>query len=219
MTSVRDDEIKNILDEFCKEMEKIKSELPREISERPQAEQLEAFARLLKSEQHKLAKSFKDPLELKKLINDQIAKEAVQIVREVSNQGEYKGKFNVITVNSNDEVTPNTILFYNSIAKKRHINKEGTLYKQFEESIKKRIEISSNRDNSYRVTRGVKLTIAAGVGLLSFILYKFRDTGGLGIFPGYKKVAASTLSSGEPTGFEIQQLPFTSRSSYGRKSA
>ena len=93
MTSIIDDETKSILDEFCEEMDKIKSELPKQIAETSESEQLETFARLLKSEQQKLAKSFKDPLELK-LINDEIAKEAIQILREVSNQGEYKGAFN-----------------------------------------------------------------------------------------------------------------------------
>lgn len=203
MTSIIDDETKSILDEFCKEMDKIKSELPKQIAETSESEQLETFARLLKSEQQKLAKSFKDPLELK-LINDEIAKEAIQILREVSNQGEYKGAFNVITVKSNDNVKSDTILFYNSITKKRHINKEATVYKQFQDKIKHRINISSNRDNSSSFSRYTKLTIAAGLGLCSFIYYKFRDSGvdimGYG-FTGYKKKAASAFSSG-PTGFE-----------------
>tara|TARA_B100000963_G_scaffold271266_1_gene239447 strand:- start:772 stop:9342 length:8571 start_codon:yes stop_codon:yes gene_type:complete len=191
-------EVNSVIKEFCREMDEIRNHLPKEISEIPESQQLETFARLIKFEQHKLAKSFKDPLELK-LINDQIAKEAIQIITEVSNHSKFKGKFNVITVKSDDDVTPDTILFYNSTTRKRHINKEGTLYKQFQESINKRIDISSNRDNEAQWVRITKKWSAIAVGIMSVILYKFRDAGNM---LGYKKHIASRLSPDKPTGFE-----------------
>jgi len=190
----------SVLKEFCDEMNDIKHKLPTVISETDETTQFDTLVSLINHEKHQLATSFKDPMELK-LINNEISEEGVHIVKSVSNQSEFRNMFNITVVES-DKVNDDVILFYDKNTGKRHINKESTKYRQFQESLKKRVEISSSRDNSYDAVRKIKLGVSSVMALAGFIAYKFKDDeDGLFGVPAYKHAVASKVSSGR-TGYE-----------------